>query len=145
MDPVVTMGRVTERPAEVTLYDAMGGHEFFDRLVHRFYEGVRGDPVLRPLYPEEELTAAEHRLRMFLEQYWGGPKTYQQERGHPRLRMRHAPFAVSPKARDHWLMHMRAAVDEAVEEGRLAPDLEQQLWAYFEHAANFMVNTFDES
>ena len=87
---------------------------------------------------------AEERLRMFLEQYWGGPKTYQERRGHPRLRMRHAPFAVSPKARDHWLTHMRAAVDEAVDDGTLAPELEQQLWAYFEHAANFMVNTFEE-
>jgi hemoglobin len=138
------MGRVSQQPAQASLYDAMGGHEFFARLVHRFYEGVAGDPLLRPLYPEEDLSGAEQRLRMFLEQYWGGPKTYQAERGHPRLRMRHAPFPVSPQARDHWLTHMRAAVDEAVEEGRLSPELEQQLWAYFEHAANFMVNTFDE-
>jgi hemoglobin len=137
------MERVTEQPAEVTLYDAMGGQEFFERLVHRFYRGVRDDAYLRALYPEEDLTAAEHRLRMFLEQYWGGPKTYQQQRGHPRLRMRHAPFAVTPKARDHWMTHMRAALDEAVEEG-LAPELEQQLWAYFEHAANFMVNTLED-
>ena len=128
----------------MTLYDAMGGHAFFDRLVHRFYEGVRSDPVLLPLYPPDELDAAEDRLRMFLEQYWGGPKTYQEQRGHPRLRMRHAPFAVSPKARDHWLMNMREALDDARQEGPLAPELEQQLWAYFEHAANFMVNTFDE-
>jgi hemoglobin len=138
------MGRVTEQPTEVTLYDAMGGHAFFARLVHRFYEGVRSDPVLRPLYPEDELDAAEDRLRMFLEQYWGGPKTYQQQRGHPRLRMRHAPFHVSPRARDHWLMNMRAALDDARQDGPLAPELEQQLWAYFEHAANFMVNTLDD-
>jgi hemoglobin len=138
------MGRVSERPAEATPYDAMGGHAFFERLVHRFYQGVRDDPFLRALYPEEELDAAEDRLRMFLEQYWGGPKTYQEQRGHPRLRMRHAPFAVSPKAREHWLAHMRAAVDETGEDGTLSPELEQQLWAYFEHAANFMVNTFDE-
>jgi hemoglobin len=137
------MSGVTDHPGQVTLYDAMGGHAFFERLVHRFYEGVRSDPVLRPLYPEEELVAAEHRLRMFLEQYWGGPKTYQEQRGHPRLRMRHAPFAVSPKARDHWLSNMRSALDEALEEG-LDPALEQQLWAYFEHAANFMVNTFED-
>jgi hemoglobin len=134
---------VTER-TEATLYDAMGGHAFFDRLVHRFYEGVRNDPLLRPLYPEDELDAAEDRLRMFLEQYWGGPKTYQQERGHPRLRMRHAPFAVSPRARDRWLANMRAALDDARQEGPLAPELEEQLWAYFEHAANFMVNTFED-
>ena len=138
------MGRVSGQPAEATLYDAMGGHAFFARLVHRFYQGVADDPLLRPLYPEEDLSGAENRLRMFLEQYWGGPKTYQEERGHPRLRMRHAPFPVSPKARDHWLSHMRAAVDEAVEDGTLSPELEQQLWAYFEHAANFMVNTFEE-
>jgi hemoglobin len=138
------MGRVTDQPGQVTLYDAMGGHEFFDRLVHRFYEGVRSDPVLRPLYPEEDLVPAEHRLRMFLEQYWGGPKTYQEQRGHPRLRMRHAPFAVTPKARDHWLMHMRDALDVEVEAGRLAPELEAQLWAYFEHAANFMINTLED-
>ncbi|MGH3355274.1 MAG: globin [Nocardioidaceae bacterium] len=135
---------MSERPAELTLYDAMGGHDFFSRLVHRFYQGVAEDPLLRSLYPEEDLSGAERRLLMFLEQYWGGPKTYQQERGHPRLRMRHAPFAVSPKARDRWLAHMRVAVDEAVEADRLTPELEQQLWAYFEHAANFMVNTFDE-
>ncbi|MDQ4008967.1 MAG: globin, partial [Actinomycetota bacterium] len=81
----------------------MGGHAFFERLVHRFYQGVGDDAYLRALYPEEDLTGAEDRLRMFLEQYWGGPKTYQQQRGHPRLRMRHAPFAVTPKARDHWM------------------------------------------
>jgi hemoglobin len=127
-----------------TFYDAVGGAETFRRLVHLFYQGVADDPGLRPLYPEADLGGAEERLRMFLEQYWGGPKTYQERRGHPRLRMRHAPFAVSPKARDHWLSHMRAALDEEVEAGRLAPELEQQLWAYFEHAANFMVNTFEE-
>src|SRR5215813_1812061 len=101
------MGRVTEQPAEVTLYDAMGGHAFFERLVHRFYQGVRDDPFLRALYPEDELDDAEDRLRMFLEQYWGGPKTYQEQRGHPRLRMRHAPFHVGPRQRDAWLGHMR--------------------------------------
>ena len=77
---------------------------------------------------------------MFLEQYWGGPKTYSDERGHPRLRMRHAPFAVTPAARDAWLTHMRAAVASLA----LAPDLNAQLWEYLEHAANFMVNSFDE-
>ncbi|MPZ63943.1 MAG: globin [Propionibacteriales bacterium] len=118
----------------------MGGHEFFARLVHRFYEGVAGDPLLRPIYPEEDLSGAEERLRMFLEQYWGGPKTYQEQRGHPRLRIRHAPFAVSPRARASWLTHMRTALDEE----DLEPELERQLWDYFEYAATFMVNTTDE-
>ncbi|MGH3368107.1 MAG: globin [Nocardioidaceae bacterium] len=136
---------MSDLSAETTLYDAMGGHDFFARLVHRFYQGVAEDSLLRPLYPEEDLSGAERRLTMFLEQYWGGPTTYQQERGHPRLRMRHSPFPVTPKARDHWLSHMRVAVDEAVESGQLSPELEQQLWAYFEHAATFMVNTLDES
>ncbi len=127
-----------------TFYEEIGGFETFRKIVATFYEGVAEDEVLRPLYPEEDLGPAEERFLLFLVQYWGGPTTYSDTRGHPRLRMRHAPFKVTPKARDHWLMHMRAAVDEAVEDGRLAPELEQQLWGYFEHAANFMVNTFDE-
>jgi hemoglobin len=120
-------------------YDAMGGEEAFRRLVARFYAGVATDPVLRPLYPEEDLTDAETRLRMFLEQYWGGPTTYSQQRGHPRLRMRHAPFAVTPEARDHWLHHMREAVDEL----QLPADLDEQLWNYLVNAAYSMVNTFE--
>ena len=91
-----------------TFYDAVGGEETFRRLVHRFYQGVAEDPVLRPLYPEADLSGAEVRLRMFLEQYWGGPRTYSEQRGHPRLRMRHAPFAVDQADRDAWLRQMRA-------------------------------------
>jgi hemoglobin len=117
-------------------YEQVGGAETFRRLVHRFYEGVAGDPVLRPLYPEEDLGPAETRLRMFLEQYWGGPRTYSEQRGHPRLRMRHAPFAVTPEARDRWLRHMRTAVDEL----NLAPELDKLLWSYLVAAAHSMVN-----
>ena len=94
-----------------TFYDQVGGHETFVRLVHEFYVGVAGDPELRALYPEEDLGPAEVRLRMFLEQYWGGPTIYSEQRGHPRLRMRHVPYAVTPDQRDRWLRHMMAAVD----------------------------------
>jgi hemoglobin len=124
---------------EATPYQAMGGHETFVRLVHRFYEGVADDPVLRPLYPEEDLGPAEQRLLMFLEQYWGGPRTYSDQRGHPRLRLRHAPYAVTPLAREHWLAHMQVAVDEL----GLTPELHQQLWGYLVMAADSMVNAFE--
>ena len=122
-----------------TFYEQVGGHETFVRLVDTFYDGVAADPVLRPMYPEEDLAAAKERLRMFLEQYWGGPTTYSDQRGHPRLRMRHAPFRVNPEARDHWLTHMRAAVESL----RLAPLLESVLWDYLERAAWSMVNTME--
>ncbi len=119
-----------------TFYDAVGGEETFRRLVARFYAGVRADPVLRPLYPEEDLADAEVRLRMFLMQYWGGPRTYSEQRGHPRLRMRHAPFAIGPAERDAWLRNMRAAVDSL----ELAPDADALLWNYLESAAHSLVN-----
>jgi hemoglobin len=131
---------MSTQPVPPSFYEAVGGHETFVALVRRFYEGVATDPSLRALYPEEDLGPAEQRLRMFLEQYWGGPGTYSEQRGHPRLRMRHAPFAVTPEMRDRWLTHMRDAVDSL----DLAPDLHDQLWAYLERAAHFMVNTFDE-
>src|SRR3954452_1590219 len=95
---------------ERSLYDAAGGMPFFERLVGRFYDGVAADPVLRPVYPEADLAAARHRLTLFLAQYWGGPRTYDAERGHPRLRMRHAPFAIGPAERDAWLVQMREAI-----------------------------------
>lgn len=123
-----------------SFYDSVGGADTFRRLVHEFYVGVAGDEVLRPMYPEEDLGPAEDRLRMFLEQYWGGPTTYSQERGHPRLRLRHAPFRVTPDARDRWLRHMRAAVDSL----QLAPMHEAVLWDYLERAAHSMLNTFDD-
>ena len=122
-----------------TFYDQIGGHETFVRLVDTFYAGVATDPVLRPMYPEDDLAPAAERLRMFLEQYWGGPTTYSDQRGHPRLRMRHAPFAVDSDARDRWLRHMRAAVTSL----DLPPVLEATLWDYLERAAWSMVNTME--
>ncbi|HEY8294679.1 MAG TPA: globin [Micrococcaceae bacterium] len=118
-------------------YDTVGGHETFARLVRVFYQGIAGDALLRPMYPEEDLAPAERRMLMFLEQYWGGPRTYLEERGHPRLRMRHIPFAVTPAARDRWLVHMRAAVDTL----GLPPLYEATLWDYLERAAHSMVNS----
>jgi hemoglobin len=96
---------------EPTLYDSVGGMPFFERLVDHFYVGVADDDVLRPLYPEADLTGARRRLTLFLAQYWGGPGTYSQERGHPRLRARHFPFSIGGHERDRWLVHMRAAID----------------------------------
>ncbi|MBU7598960.1 globin [Streptomyces sp. P38-E01] len=119
-----------------TFFEQVGGEETFRRLVRVFYEGVADDPLLRPMYPEEDLGPAEERLALFLMQYWGGPRTYSDERGHPRLRMRHAPFTVDQAAHDAWLLHMRAAVDSL----ELAPELEQQLWNYMVYAARSMIN-----
>ena len=124
---------------EQTFYEAIGGHATIARIVDRFYDGVATDPVLRPMYTEQELTGARERLTMFLEQYWGGPGTYQEQRGHPRLRMRHAPFAVTPEAAERWLTHFRAGLDEV----SLSPEQDQQFWAYVQHAAQFMVNTLE--
>ncbi|GAA3229656.1 globin [Actinocorallia longicatena] len=122
---------------QVTYYEAMGGDDTFRRLVHRFYEGVATDPVLRPLYPEEDLGPAEERLALFLIQYWGGPTTYSEQRGHPRLRMRHHPFVIGEKERDAWLLHMRAGVDSL----DLPPHLEEVLWDYLTRAAHSLVNS----
>ena len=122
--------------ATLTVYDRVGGMPFFERLVGRFYDGVAADPVLRPVYPEEDLAGARHRLTLFLAQYWGGPRTYDEERGHPRLRMRHFPFAIGPAERDRWLIHMRAALAE------LAPpaDVSDAFERYFVNAAEAMRN-----
>jgi hemoglobin len=120
-----------------SFYATVGGADTFQRLLARFYQGVATDPLLRPLYPEPDLAAAERRLRMFLEQYWGGPKTYGEERGHPRLRMRHAGFRVGPAERDAWLSHMRDAVDELA----LPTDQDAVLWDYLVMAAQSLVNT----
>jgi len=120
-----------------SLFDAIGGEETFRRLVDAFYAGVAADPVLRAIYPEDDLGPAAERLRMFLIQYWGGPSTYSQTRGHPRLRMRHAPFAVSSAARDAWLRHMRAALDSL----DLAPEYDETMWQYFTSAAESLRNT----
>ena len=123
-----------------SFYVAVGGRPTFERLVRAFYAGVAADPVLKPMYPEDDLEGAIQRLTGFLEQYWGGPTTYSQQRGHPRLRMRHNPFKVNPDARDRWLQHMRAAVDDL----RLPPLYEAELWGYLERAAHAMVNTFED-
>jgi hemoglobin len=123
-----------------TFYDQVGGHETFHRLARRFYAGVAGDPQLRALYPDEDLGPAEMRFRMFLEQYWGGPATYSQERGHPRLRMRHAPFKVTIAQRDRWLTHMMAAVDSL----DLTPENDRILRDYFDQAAQSLVNSLED-
>ena len=130
------MSDASESP-EISPYDRFGGHEFFTALVHDFYVGVAGDPVLREMYPEDDLGPAEERLRMFLEQYWGGPTTYSDLRGHPRLRMRHAPYQVNLDAHDRWLTHMGAAV--AARE--MPPADEAELWDYLSRAAFAMVNS----
>lgn len=125
-----------------TFYDRVGGHETFVDLVAAFYRGVAQDPPLREMYPEEDLGPAEERLLLFLEQYWGGPTTYQETRGHPRLRMRHAPFAVTPTQRDRWLQHMHAAIDTITD--RLGPMDEHLMRDYMDRAAQAMVNTLDD-
>jgi hemoglobin len=123
-----------------SFYDQVGGHETFRKLVHEFYAGVAGDPELRALYPGDDLGPAELRLRMFLEQYWGGPPTYSEERGHPRLRMRHHPFKITPTQRDRWLRHVMAAVDTL----DLAPANDLILRDYLERAAQSLVNSLDD-
>ena len=126
---------MTERTG-TSFYDEVGGAEVFRRLVAAFYAGVADDPVLRPLYPEEDLGPAADRLRMFLEQYWGGPTAYGEERGHPRLRMRHAPFTIGPAERDAWLRHMLAALDAL----QLAPERDRELREYLVGAAHALTN-----
>ncbi|PVU81938.1 globin [Cellulomonas sp. WB94] len=123
-----------------SFYAVIGGHATFVRLVDEFYRGVASDPALRAMYPEDDLGPAAERLTLFLEQYWGGPTTYSDQRGHPRLRARHAPYKVNPDARDRWLAHMRVAVDSL----GLAPLHQAELWDYLERAAHSMINTFDD-
>jgi hemoglobin len=121
---------------EPSLYDAAGGMPFFEALVARFYDGVATDPILRPFYPEPSLSGAQRRLTLFLAQYWGGPRTYDAERGHPRLRMRHMPFAIGPVERDAWLRLMRASIDAAA----APPGVAARLHAYVDMAAEAMRN-----
>lgn len=125
--------------SDKTFYERVGGHDTFHKLVHEFYAGVSQDPPLRQIYPEEDLGPAEDRLRMFLEQYWGGPKTYQEQRGHPRLRMRHFEFVVTPAQRDRWLHHMMRALDTL----QLDAADEELLRDYLVRAAEFMINAED--
>lgn len=119
-----------------TFYEEVGGSAVFERLAARFYELVESDPVLRPLYPDDDMEGAEERLRLFLVQYWGGPHDYSDRRGHPRLRLRHAPFAIGAAERDAWLRHMTTAVLSL----QLAPEREHELLTYFRMAADAMVN-----
>ena len=118
-------------------FEQIGGTVTFTKLVDKFYDGVAEDPLLRPMYPEEDLGPAKERLRMFLEQYWGGPHTYSELRGHPRLRMRHNVFPITPAAKDAWLKHMRAAVDSL----ELSPLDDATLWDYLDRAAHSLINT----
>ncbi|MDQ3724035.1 MAG: globin [Actinomycetota bacterium] len=124
-------------PPLTSFYAAVGGEPTFRRIVARFFEQVAIDPILRAVYSDEDLGPAEVRLRLFLMQYWGGPTTYSDERGHPRLRMRHAPFTIGMREHDAWLRAMRVAVDDA---GLAAPHREQ-LWSYLESTANHMINS----
>lgn len=121
------------------MYEAVGGSEFFVELVDRFYRGVAADPLLRPLYPDD-LTEPRRHLALFLQQYWGGPGTYSQERGHPRLRQRHLPFVIGEAERDAWFGHMAAALDAMARERDLDRALEREMLDYFAQAADFMVN-----
>jgi hemoglobin len=121
------------------LYEELGGEAFFADLVSQFYAQVAVDPILRPMYPETDLKAAATRLQWFLEQYWGGPSTYQENRGHPRLRMRHSEFHINLAAHDAWINAMRIAVDGM----EIKPELKEQLWGYLEMAAAAMINQPD--
>jgi len=122
-----------------TFYEKMGGEAFFADLVSQFYALVATNPILRPMYPDEDMKGAAQRLQWFLEQYWGGPTTYGDNRGHPRLRMRHAQFHIDTKARDAWLSCMAAAVDGI----EMDPVMREELWSYLEMAANSMMNQPD--
>lgn len=121
-------------------YQRVGGEPVFEELTRTFYKGVATDPILKPMYPEEDLEPARVRLQLFLEQYWGGPTTYQETRGHPRLRMRHNSFKINPAAKEAWLMHMERAVNE-LSISELDRD---ELWDYLERAAHSMLNTFED-
>jgi hemoglobin len=135
---------VDDERTPATLYEVVGGEPFFRRLVDAFYDGVAADEVLVRLYPEApDLTGARQRLRLFLEQYWGGPRTYDETRGHPRLRMRHMPFHIGREERDRWLEHMSAAVDTASAElgdREVAAAVAETLRGYFRPAAEQLRN-----
>jgi hemoglobin len=120
----------------MTVFEAAGGAETFKTLVERFYAGVAADPLLRAIYPEEDLSSATDRLTLFLIQYWGGPTTYSAQRGHPRLRLRHQPFAIGQAERDAWLGHMTVAVNSL----DLTPEVRKALLDYFERTSTAMIN-----
>lgn len=141
---------MTENPVNIRLsqggevaggsfWQKIGGRPTFEKLVRHFYEGIKVDEVLLPMYPADDLEGAVQRLTGFLEQYWGGPGTYSEQRGHPRLRMRHQGFKVNAEARDHWLANMRTALDSL----ELSPLDDATMWSYLDRAAHAMVNTFE--
>lgn len=125
--------------SDASFFEQVGGHPTFEKLSREFYRGVAGDPVLRPMYPEEDLEPARIRLQLFLEQYWGGPTTYSDTRGHPRLRLRHMPFHINADARERWLLHMRSAIDSL----HLAPLHNEEMLDYVDRAAHAMTNQPD--
>jgi len=128
---------VTDEATAPSLFSRAGGMPFFERLVDAFYAGVAGDELLAPIYPEHpDFSGARHRLTLFLAQYWGGPQTYSEERGHPRLRMRHFPFHIGPRQRDRWLTHMSAAVEQVCDDQEIA----SELMRYFVSTAEQMRN-----
>ena len=142
-----TQGQPGDRPGQsqegsspTTVYEAVGGSAVFERIVKRFYSAVEHDPVLRPMYPAD-LKESKRTLAGFLIQYFGGPSTYSQERGHPRLRMRHAPYSIGQSERDAWLRHMRAAVEAEA----LPTEICDVLQRYFEQASTFMMNRHSEA
>lgn len=126
---------ITSKPPPQPVYELVGGQPFFDLLVERFYDGVEADEVLRPLYPED-LEPGKRALALFLAQYWGGPTTYSDHRGHPRLRMRHAPFRIAQAEHDAWLLHMTAALTAA----KLDAQLHTTMQEYFTMAAAHLIN-----
>ena len=138
--PGVSVDEVIDERPDGTVYDAVGGRDFFDDLVDGFYAGVSADPLLRPMYPED-LTDPRRHLAGFLSQYWGGPSTYSNERGHPRLRMRHAPFAIGDAERDAWLRHMLGSLDAVVAARRTPAEEVARIRAYLTDVADFLVNT----
>ena len=139
VEPVRIKG-ISGEPVGGNFFELVGGSPTFERLASKFYEGVAGDTVLKAMYPEDDLGPAKERLQLFLEQYWGGPSTYQELRGHPRLRMRHMPYKINPDARERWLKHMRAAVDSL----ELPSLLEAELWGYLDRAATAMLNSYED-
>lgn len=144
-NPEPPLPRLTLRSGETgpalndTLWAQVGGTPTFERITRAFYREVKQDPLLAPMYPDGDWEGATWRLQKFLEQYWGGPTDYSDQRGHPRLRMRHAPFPVTPAAREAWLKHMHAALDEA----ELPPMHDAAFRDYIERAALAMVNRFE--
>jgi len=126
--------------SEPSFFDLVGGHDTFAKLTQVFYNGVATDVVLKPMYPEADLEPARERLQLFLEQYFGGPTTYSDTRGHPRLRMRHHPYRINPDARERWLAHMTSAVDSL----ELPPLQREVMMDYFTRAATAMLNTFED-